>query len=287
VQPSKVVVPAPAKLNLFLHIVGKKTNGYHKLQTIFQLLDYGDMIEFTLRNTGGISLSSNNKSLEGKDNLIIKAAKALESATGTTFNTHIHLNKILPMGGGVGGGSSNCATTLLTLNTLYKLELTQSQLLKIAVKLGADVPVFVLAKTAWAEGIGDQLTPMQTNNQWFVVLHPNEHVSTVELFKHPDLTRDTPESKIRPALANSGHNDFEPLVKSIYPGIRQAFRAAQEYGKPRLTGTGSCLFLTMQDKMTAQNVYAELSRLHPEFSPFIAKGVNTSPVIEALESIST
>lgn len=286
-QPFNVAIPAPAKLNLFLHIVGQRADGYHKLQTIFQLLDYGDTLEFSSKTSGGISLSCNDKSLEGEDNLIIKAARALQQVSTQNINAHIHLNKVLPMGGGIGGGSSDCATTLITLNRLFQLNLPQQQLLDIGARLGADVPVFILGKTAWAEGIGEQLTPLQQPEHWYVVLHPNQHVSTVELFQNPDLTRDTPVSTIRPALADTGHNDFEPLVRSIYPIIERAFQAAKPYGQPRLTGTGSCLFLTMQDEMTARNVLTALKRLHPEFSPFIAKGVSSSPAHKALEALTT
>ncbi|TCS41390.1 4-(cytidine 5'-diphospho)-2-C-methyl-D-erythritol kinase [Reinekea marinisedimentorum] len=286
-QPFNVAIPAPAKLNLFLHIIGQRADGYHQLQTIFQLLDYGDTLEFSSKASGGISLSCDNTSLQGDDNLIIKAAKALQQATGSKLNAHIHLNKVLPMGGGIGGGSSDCATTLLALNQLFGLNLPMQQLLEIGAKLGADVPVFILGKTAWAEGIGEQLTPLPRAEQWYLVLHPNQHVSTVELFKNPDLTRDTPVSTIRPALADTGHNDFEPLVRSIYPTVEHAFQAAQPFGQPRLTGTGSCLFLTMQDEMTARNVLTAIARQHPEFSPFIAKGVCSSPAHKALKALAT
>lgn len=283
--PNKVVVPAPAKLNLFLHIVGQRDDGYHKLQTIFQILDYGDTLEFNFNTTNGITLSSTIESLQSEDNLILRAARALEEKTGKRLNADIHLNKILPMGGGIGGGSSDCATTLLTLNHCLALGLSTDELLAIGVRLGADVPVFILGKTAWAEGIGEQLKPMEFQQRWYLVLHPKQHVSTIELFKNPDLTRNTPESTIRPALADTGHNDFEPLVRAIYPDIEEAFQIAQKYGNPKLTGTGSCLFLTMQDEMTARTTQAELTRLHPELSPFVAQGLNTSPALKALNSI--
>lgn len=283
--PGTVTVPAPAKLNLFLHIIGRREDGYHRLQTIFQLLDVGDTLEFTARKNGGLHLTCDNPELEGEDNLIVKAVRALEQYCETTFHLSIHLNKRLPMGGGIGGGSSDCATTLLALNRLFHLDISTESLLEIGTRLGADVPVFILGRTAWAEGIGEQLTPVDLDENWYLVLHPNEHVSTPKLFAHPDLTRNTPVSTIRPALAQTGHNDFEPLVRMLYPKVNRAFDSVQPYGTAKLTGSGSCLFIKMQDEMTARNALTEITQSHPELTPFVAQGVNVSPAVKALKSI--
>ncbi|TXR53752.1 4-(cytidine 5'-diphospho)-2-C-methyl-D-erythritol kinase [Reinekea thalattae] len=281
-----VTIPAPAKLNLFLHITGQRDDGYHNLQTLFQLLDYGDQLRFTAANSGGIRLRCNNQALQTSDNLIIRAAHALEQASGKTINIDIELTKRLPMGGGVGGGSSDCATTLLTLNQLCKLELSSTQLMTIAASLGADVPVFVAGKTAWAESIGDKLTALELSERWFVVLHPQVHVSTAELFKHPLLERNHPAITFDDRLIDQGQNCFEAVARKLYPSIEQAFQLAQTFGQVRLTGTGACLFLSMNDKLSAEAACQAIAQQQADLSPFIAKSVNTSPAITALNNLS-
>jgi len=283
VQLSEITLPAPAKINLFLHIVGRRQDGYHELQTLFQLLDYGDELKLTNTREGGIQLTCNDPELANADNLIVKAAHALEIETNRKFNVSIHLDKKLPMGGGIGGGSSDCASALLGLNLLLNLQLTEQKLLNIAASLGADVPVFIKGQTAWAEGIGEKLTPIDLDEQWYIVIHPNEHISTPKLFSHPQLTRDTPASTIRPALAQTGHNDFEPLVRTLYPTVEKAFMDCAPYGTARLTGTGSCLFLKMQNEMTAQHALNSIKTDNPDLSAFIAKGVNVSPAKNKLK----
>ena len=279
-----LTLSAPAKLNLFLHITGRRPDGYHQLQTLFQLLDYGDELTFTVGQQGGVTLTCNQPELVNDDNLVIRAAASLAAFSGQTFNVHIHLDKRLPLGGGIGGGSSDAATTLLALNHLYQLRVAEADLLILAARLGADVPVFVAGQTAWAEGIGERLTPMPMPERWYLVVFAHEHVATPQLFAHPELTRDTPASTIDAALAESGHNDFEPLVRTLYPSIDKAFQACQPYGHAKLTGTGACLFLSLTDKSRASDVLQRLTLDHPELSVFLAQGINQSTALRQLRS---
>ena len=273
---------APAKLNLFLHIIGRRPDGFHQLQTLFQLLDYGDELTFTLDQNEGVVLTCSQPELVNADNLVIRAAQALAAFSGQSFNVHIHLDKRLPLGGGIGGGSSDAATTLLALNHLYQLQVCAADLLMLAACLGADVPVFVNGQTAWAEGIGDRLTPMSLPERWYLVVFAQQHVATPLLFAHPQLTRDTSASTISAALAETGHNDFEALVRKLYPLIDRAFQACQPYGHARLTGTGACLFLTLPSESAGSNLLNRLTLDHPELSVFLAKGVNHSPALRRL-----
>lgn len=274
-------LPAPAKLNLFLHITGQRPDGYHSLQTLFQLLDWADELSFSVNSGQGIRLTCSNKLLATSDNLIMKAARALEQQTGQPMHVDIHLHKVLPIGGGLGGGSSNAATALLGLNALFNLKLNKNQLMAIATTLGADVPIFVGGHSCWADGIGDELSPMELPEHWYLILHPLVHVSTEQLFTNPELTRNTSISKIRPDLADTGHNDFEPLVRRLYPIIDQGFQLASSYGKPKLTGTGACLFIQMPTEMSARQSLLLLSKelklnQDSEFNTYIAKGVRRS-----------
>ena len=279
---NSLTLSAPAKLNLFLHITGRRPDGYHQLQTLFQLLDYGDELTFTVGQQGGVTLTCNQPELVNDDNLVIRAAASLAAFSGQTFNVHIHLDKRLPLGGGIGGGSSDAATTLLALNHLYQLRVAEADLLILAARLGADVPVFVAGQTAWAEGIGERLTPMPLPERWYLVVFAHEHVATPLLFAHPELTRDTPASTIDAALAESGHNDFEPLVRMLYPSIDKAFQACQPYGHAKLTGTGACLFLSLTNKNHASDILQQLTLDHPELSVFLAQGINHSPVLRQI-----
>lgn len=276
-------VCAPAKLNLFLHIVGRTPNGYHALQSIFQLIDFHDELEFSELTTSAIEFTCSDTALETQDNLVIKAASALQQSTQTNKGARIHLTKTLPMGGGIGGGSSDAATTLLALNQLWQCNLGLDELAEIGLTLGADIPVFIRGRSAWAEGVGDQLTPLYLPEQWFVVIHPDIHISTAQLFAHPELTRDTPTSTIRPALAVSGHNDFEPLVRKLHPEIESIFQACQNLGKAKLTGTGSCLFIATDSKTAAETVKTLLNQSNPTLTAYIARGVNVSPAHDQLQ----
>lgn len=276
-----LTLTSPAKLNLFLHINGRLANGYHELQTVFQILDRGDVMNFETRPVADISVSPNFGAIPLNENLAYRAAKLLQEHSGTKLGAHIHLHKYLPTGGGVGGGSSNAATTLIALNKLWQLGLSQAQLADLGLQLGADVPVFVHGKTAWAEGVGEQLTPMDLGEHWYVILSPNCHVSTAQVFSHQRLTRDSPKLKIAPALGvldiEEFNNDCQAIVTELYPEIGRAISWLDQFGSGRLTGTGACCFCRVESETKAQQVLNEASS---EFKGFIAKGVNLSPAIQ-------
>ena len=277
-----LTLPAPAKLNLMLHIVGRRDDGYHRLQTLFQILDYGDELTLTPRDDTEVRVTPSIPDVANEDNLITRAARALQDATGHTGGADIHLSKRLPLGGGIGGGSSDCATALVGLNRLWKLGLDEDALAGIGLTLGADVPVFVRGRSAWAEGIGEELTPVDLPEHWFVVVHPGVHVSTPALFRHPQLTRNTPVRTIRTALTGAGHNDFEPVARTLYPEIDHAFEQLSQYGSVRLSGSGACVFVQTQSDMAAQTILRTITERNPGYSGFIARGVNQSPLQRAL-----
>ncbi len=286
-----LTLPAPAKLNLMLHIVGRRPDGYHNLQTLFQILDTGDTLTLALLPESGIELTCSDPALANADNLVIRAARALQNHTGTDSGARLHLKKILPLGGGLGGGSSDCATALLGLNYLWSLNLSIDELADIGLTLGADVPVFVRGYSAWAEGVGEALTPVEIPEHWFVVVHPGVHVSTAELFGHPQLTRHTPVSTIRSALAGEGHNDFEPLVRALYPEIDRAFVALKALSGEgadtvRLSGSGSCMFIKTRSDMAAQQIRNSIQEQHPGYHAFLARGVNQSPLQRTLAELA-
>lgn len=283
-----LTLPAPAKLNLMLHIVGQRPDGYHNLQTLFQILDFGDTL--SLENQPGldITLNCSTAELTTPDNLVIKAARALQASSNTDQGARLYLDKRLPLGGGVGGGSSDCATALLGLNRLWSLNFSLNQLTQIGRSLGADVPLFVRGQSAWAEGIGDRLTPVNLPEHWFVVVHPGIHVSTAELFHHPQLTRHTPVSTIRSALGGAGRNDFEHVARALYPEIDHAFGQLAQFrtahsGPVRLSGSGACIFLKTESDMTAQHILNRIQQQNPNYSGFIAKGLNQSPLQRTLD----
>lgn len=283
-MPNTLTLPAPAKLNRFLHITGRRSDGYHELQTLFQMLDWSDTLTFTPRKDAGLEFTCSDPGLITPDNLVVRAHQAIQTYLGKALPVRIHLQKHLPMGGGLGGGSSDAATTLLGLNHLFSLNISQLRLQQLGQSLGADVPVFVAGQTAWADGIGERLTPVTIDESWFVIVHPNVHVSTAELFAHPELTRNTPISTIQPDMARQGHNDFEPLVRRLYPSIDAAFQHCREYGNARLTGSGACLFLPMPDRKTATDTQQILISRLPDASVYAVKGLNQSPVRRQLAS---
>lgn len=278
---------SPAKLNLFLHINGRRADGYHELQTLFQILDYGDQMRFRTTQDGHIRLHANVPGLAMEHNLVYRAALSLQSHTGTTLGVEIDLQKKLPMGGGLGGGSSNAATTLLALNHLWSLNLPSEKLQELGLQLGADVPVFIAGKSALAEGVGEQLSAMNLQENWYLVLHPKCHVSTAEIFSNQRLTRDTPKIKIAPALEGLGseemyrrtRNDCEAVATTLYPEIREAIDWLNQFGHGRLTGTGACCFCRFDQQAQAQRA---LAAAQSKFEGFIARGVNISPAFERL-----
>lgn len=268
-----LLLPSPAKLNLFLHITGRRPDGYHSLQTLFQLLDYGDELSFAPRDDGEIHLTPALPGVALQDNLIYKAARQLQQTSGCTQGADIELIKRLPMGGGIGGGSSNAATTLLGLNHLWQTGFNLDQLAEMGRDLGADVPVFVRGHTAWAEGIGEQLTPLAMPRHWYLVLAPNCAVSTADIFSNKDLTRDTPDIKVAAFLKEGGHNDCQPVVEQYYPQVKDAVDWLSRFGPARLTGTGACVFSPFPSKERALEVFAKRPK---QLDGFIAIGANES-----------
>jgi len=270
-------LPAPAKLNLMLHITGRRPDGYHTLQTLFQLLDYGDTLELTGHSSSEPSfhLHHSMAAVPTSDNLITRAAQALIARATVPVAVHITLHKQIPMGGGLGGGSSDAATTLLALNHIWQCGLSTPQLAEIGTTLGADVPLFVYGRSAWATGIGEQLTPVQLTPQWYVICHPNIHVATADVFAHPDLTRNSQETTIQSAIEGQGHNDCEPVVRRNYPEIAAMLDRLNTLAPARLTGTGACGFIMAKDHTEAMTLAQSLQAHYPTF---IARGINDSPV---------
>ncbi|WP_318500547.1 4-(cytidine 5'-diphospho)-2-C-methyl-D-erythritol kinase [Photobacterium leiognathi] len=276
--------PAPAKLNLFLYITGQRPNGYHDLQTLFQFVDYGDTLTITPRRDNQILLTPAIEGVKTEDNLIYRAAEALRQAANCDLGADIHIDKILPMGGGLGGGSSNAATTLVALNHLWQTSLSVDELAEIGLKLGADVPVFVRGTSAFAEGVGEKLQPAEPEEKWFLVAKPDISIATVDIFTHPDLPRNTEKRSLDALLRGVYENDCEKIVRSLNPEVDQALSWLLEYAPSRLTGTGACVFSEFN---TQEEANAILKILPDWLHGFVAKGVNTSPLMTALAAHST
>jgi len=277
-----LTLPAPAKLNLMLHILGRRPDGYHELQTIFQFLDYGDELTFALREDGEVRLQTDIEGVPHDSNLIVKAARALKEQSGCEQGVDIWLKKVLPMGGGIGGGSSDAATTLLGLNHLWQLGWDEDRLAALGLKLGADVPVFVRGHAAFAEGVGEILTPVTPEEPWYVVLVPQVSVSTAEIFSDPLLTRDTPPIKVRPVPKGNSRNDCLPVVARRYPDVRNALNLLGNFTEAKLTGTGSCVFGAFPNKAEADKVSALLTET---LTGFVAKGSNISMLHRKLQTL--
>jgi len=278
----RLTLPSPAKLNLFLHITGRRADGYHELQTIFQFIDYGDELSFELTDDGSIDIAPAIAGVALSDNLIYKAARMVQQACGTSHGVRVGLNKILPMGGGLGGGSSNAATTLLAVNHLWGANLSLDTLAEMGLKLGADVPVFVRGEACWAEGVGEKITPIKDlAENWFVVVVPDCHVDTREIFSNKELTRDTEKCRISAALRGEGRNDCEAVVSKLYKEVAKSLNLLNNFGSARMTGTGACCFLEVQSKDQANTVLAQLPA---ESKAFVARGINHSPLHTALNS---
>ena len=273
---SKQVIEAlsPAKLNLFLHVTGQRANGYHELQTAFQLLDWGDRMRFEITDTPGIKLNSVVAGVPNEDNLIFRAAVSLELPQDR--GVAISIEKVIPMGGGLGGGSSNAAVTLLALNHLFDLGNSVDELVLKGALLGADVPVFVRRTSAWAEGIGDELMPLELPARWFVIIYPACHVSTQDIFGAPELTRNTPPITVSAFFEGPVRNDLQPVVESRYEQVSTAIKWLSNYGSAMMTGSGACVFAGFQSQAEAQRVAASAKG---EFSVFVAKGINSFTVV--------
>lgn len=265
--------PAPAKLNLMLHITGRRDDGYHLLQSVFQFLDYGDEITIATRDDGMIRRLNELPGVDAEQDLVVRAARLLQQQSGSTLGADIRVDKLLPMGGGLGGGSSDAATVLVALNRLWGTGLSLEQLAVLGLQLGADVPVFVHGQAAWAEGVGEILQPVELPEPWYLVIIPPVEVSTAEIFSDPQLTRDCQAIKIRDFLAGQGGNVCQPVASRHYPEIAQALAWLGQFASAKMTGTGSCIFAAFDTEAQAQEVYRQL----PEgWRGFVAKGSNRS-----------
>ena len=282
-QHATLTLPAPAKLNLFLHITGRRADGYHELQTLFQFLDHGDELGFALREDGEIHLRTPIDGVPHDNNLIVRAARLLQQESGTALGADIWLNKRLPMGGGIGGGSSDAATTLLGLNHLWQTGLDEDHLAALGLRLGADVPVFVRGRAAFAEGVGEQLQAVELSEPWFLVAVPQVFVSTAEVFSAPELTRNTPPIKVRSLLEGGGHNDCQPVVEARYPEVRNALILLNKFVPARLTGTGACVFGSFPNRDDADKVARQLPATLPSF---VAQGRNISMLHRRLKELA-
>jgi 4-diphosphocytidyl-2-C-methyl-D-erythritol kinase len=272
--------PAPAKLNRFLHIVGRRGDGYHLLQTLFQFLDYGDELTFELRADARIERCGDIPGVAADADLSVRAARLLQTTCGIASGVTIHIDKRLPLGGGLGGGSSDAATALVALNHYWRTGLTLQELAELGLRLGADVPVFVHGRTAWAEGIGEKLTPVELGETWFVVLAPPCQVATSAIFGDPKLTRDSEPITISDFIAGRTGNDCAAVVYRRYPAIAAAAAWLSDFAEARLTGTGACVFAAFPERLAAQQVIA---RLPAELSGFVARGLDHSPLRTRLQ----
>ena len=267
--------PAPAKLNLFLHVTGRRADGYHLLQTVFQFLDHGDELDFEIRDDGAILRLSGPAVVSEAEDLSLKAAQLLKAETGTPLGVGINLRKILPLAAGLGGGSSDAATTLVALNALWGTGLDAGALRALGLRLGADVPVFIGGEAAWAEGVGEELSPLELPEPWYLVIQPACQVSTREVFQAPELTRNSAAITIARFRAGFGRNDLEPVVRARYPAVSEALDWLAARGRARLTGSGACVFADFEAEESARDVLAALPR---GWQGFVARGCNRSPL---------
>ena len=281
-------LPAPAKLNLFLNILNRRRDGFHNLQTIFHLLDIGDFITLDFREDKKILFNFQNDTINPSDNLVVRAAKILQTTAGVTSGCEISLHKNIPIGAGLGGGSSNAATTLIGLNVLWNCNLNTNQLANIGKNLGADVPVFVRGFSASAEGIGDILNPISLPEIWYLIVVPGLRISTRRIFSHPELTRNSPPIKMASLNVTklvdgfSYKNDCQDVVETLHIEVKEAMRWLKTFGAPRLTGTGAGVFCSFQLRVSAERVQ---KKVPSGWSSLVAKGVNRSILHEQLKNI--
>lgn len=278
--------PAPAKLNLMLRVTGRRADGYHLLQTIFRFIDYSDTLRFRVRNDGVIARANDIPGVPPDTDLCVRAARLLQQVSGTSLGADIHLEKRLPMGGGLGGGSSDAATTLLALNALWKTALSRQQLIDLSVKLGADVPVFVFGQNALAEGIGEELQPLDLPPTWYVVLCPPVMVPTAAIFSHPELKRDSKKVILQgfsgardggSGVISELQNDLQPLVVKLYPEVARHLAWLSGFGPALMTGSGACVFAPFDSEQAAQQIFAQRPA---DMQGFVAKGLSQHPLYE-------
>jgi 4-diphosphocytidyl-2-C-methyl-D-erythritol kinase len=272
-----ISVLAPAKLNLFLHILGRRNDGYHNLQSLFQLLDFGDDLHFETDTSGTISLhldsNSEIKKIPMDDNLIIRATELLRAKYGRNqLGASITLTKRIPIGSGLGGGSSNAAATLKALNKLWNCGLEKQELATMGLELGADVPVFVWGKSAWAEGVGERLEAIEIEPCWYLVINPNSIVSTAQIFSQENLTRNSPAIKMADFLAGRAKNDCEAVTRNLHPEVNEALNWLGQFSEARMTGTGSAVFSRFENEAAAQAVFAKRPS---SLNGFVARGINS------------
>lgn len=280
-----LTLPAPAKLNLFLHITGRRADGYHNLQTVFQFLDYGDQLQFRHRSDNQIHLTDKHSGVAANDNLVLKAAallqRHLQQHGRATGGIDIQLHKQLPQGAGLGGGSSDAATTLVGLNQLWQAGLSSTELQQLGVQLGADVPIFIHGHSAFAEGIGEQFTDVEPATPYYLVIKPKVSIATAELFKNPQLNRNCKPLTAADWQQAATVNVFEPVVCTLYPAVAKLRDRLLQYAPTRLTGTGACLFARFDSYQAAQQTQQHFSDLHN----FIAQGQNRSSLIRKLTQL--
>jgi len=271
--------PAPAKLNLFLHVVGRRADGYHLLQTVFRFLNVGDSLSFAPREDNRILLDTPLPGVMPEQNLCVRAARALQLAAGVSLGVHIRLTKRLPVGGGLGGGSSDAATTLLALNRLWATGLTPVELQKIGLSLGADVPVFVHGHAAFAEGVGERFLDVDLPPAWYLVLVPPVAVPTAQIFAAPDLRRDTPAISAAAWRPDMGDNDLEPVACRLYPQVAAHLDWLRRFGPARMSGSGACVFSEFATAAAAEGVHASLPA---GMTGFVARGLDRNPALAQL-----
>lgn len=272
--------PAPAKLNLFLHVTGRRADGYHLLQTAFQLIDRCDTLDFEVRDDGQIIRSNDIPGVPAETDLIVRAARLLQEKTGCPLGANLTLHKILPMGGGLGGGSSDAATTLMALNQLWSTGLSKTELMSLGLQLGADVPFFIFGENAFAEGVGEELQAIQTPERWFVVIEPGVQVPTPAIFSAKELTRDSKIVRIADFSSNAEmfwKNDLQTVACAMFPEVDEAVRWLSQFGNAKMTGSGACVFCAFADESAADKVIAQM----PErWTSWKAKALNRHPMDE-------
>lgn len=269
--------PAPAKINLFLHITGRRKDGYHLLQTVFQFLDIGDRLAFYLRNDSKIRRLNALPGVDFDQDLVVRAARLIQEQAAVRRGVDIRLDKRLPLGGGLGGGSSDAATTLVALNQLWRTGLSAAQLRQLGLQLGADVPIFVHGRAAWAEGVGETLTDVDLETPWYVVVTPDCQVATAEIFTRPELKRDCQPITISGFLSGQGGNVCEAVVRQRYPAVAEALDWLSGFGSARMSGTGASVFVALTERRQADAV---LRQLPDGWRGFVAKGINRSPLLD-------
>ncbi len=267
--------PAPAKLNLFLHVTGRRPDGYHLLQTVFQFLDYEDQLTFKITDNGKVTRTVLLPGVDENDDLTVRAAVLLQAEINTKKGVEIYLNKRIPVGGGLGGGSSDAATTLLALNELWGANLERARLMELGLRLGADVPVFVAGRAAWAEGVGEILTPIEPEERWYVVMVPPVQVSTRRVFEELDTTAYSKPIEARDFCVGRARNDLEAIACRCYPEIDRALQWLRQFGNAQMTGSGACVYLPVQDQGEGERIIVQC----PEWlEGFVARGINRHPL---------